>query len=339
MLGRITVFLRENAIQDEVDGKMVRIRRKAKKMQDKARAQAKKLDNFDAAVETPLADTRSALDAEVASYGKSKGALRTYLQEQYKSRKLLHFGIYRSIPLQSEYRSTAKPYPLRMNPKPTAGEKVTTDMQIAYLKGLLYVMIAEDLQRPNEATAQATDTKLVRRLPVISEVFLNPKSHSLKTLQESRIVAMASPKENPWFARLMEEYLGKILLDAGEYFRVFTIQFVPNKGKNVYPCWEATTEPVVKDDAGLWVVPKRHLVTTDAGLPKLLKSAEVGFALAEYSNGDDVDPVKLTFADECHAKFLQREARLASAKTRLGTAHRKRPQPTAYVTLCLMPYL
>jgi hypothetical protein len=68
-------------------------------------------------------------------------------------------------------------------------------------------------------------------------------------------------------------------------------------------------------------------VTTDAGLPKLLKSAEVGFALAEYSNGDDVDPVKLTFADECHAKFLQREARLASAKASLPTAQRKRRQP------------
>jgi hypothetical protein len=67
---------------------MLRIRRKAKKMQDKARAQAKTFDNFDAAVETSLAETRSALDAEVASYGTSKGALRTYLQEQYKSRAL-----------------------------------------------------------------------------------------------------------------------------------------------------------------------------------------------------------------------------------------------------------
>ena len=142
MLGRITVFLRENAIQDAVDEKMLRISSKAKKMQDKARAQAKKLANFDAVVETPLADTCSALDADVASYDKSKGALRTYLQEQYKSRKLLHFGIYRSIPLQSEYRSTTKPYPLIMNPKPAAGVKVTTDMQIAYLKSLLYVMIS-----------------------------------------------------------------------------------------------------------------------------------------------------------------------------------------------------
>ena len=101
-------------------------------MQDKARAQAKKLDNFDAAVETPLANTRSALDAEVASFGTSKGALRTYLQDQFKSRKLLHFGNYSTIPLQSEYRSKAKPYPLRMTPEPAEGTKVTTNMQINY---------------------------------------------------------------------------------------------------------------------------------------------------------------------------------------------------------------
>jgi hypothetical protein len=75
-------------------------------------------------------------------------------------------------------------------------------------------MIAEDIKRPNEATAQVSDTKLVRRLPVISELFLNPRSHSF-TLQEARVVAMASPKENPWYARLMAEYLGKILFDAG----------------------------------------------------------------------------------------------------------------------------
>jgi hypothetical protein len=59
------------------------------------------------------------------------------------------------------------------------------------------------------------------------------------------------------------------------------------------------------------------------GSKKLLKSAEVGFALAGYSHGDDTEPVKFTFADECHAKFLQREARLASKPA----PNRKRRQP------------
>ena len=52
----------------------------------------------------------------------------------------------------------------------------------------------------------------------------------------------------------------------------------------------------------------------------------VGFALAEYCNGDDVDPVRLTFADTCIAKFLTRQAR-ASATPK--PAARKRPAKTA----------
>jgi hypothetical protein len=58
---------------------------------------------------------------------------------------------------------------------------------------------------------------------------LNPESVRLKLLQESTVAAMAAPKDNPWFARLHEEYMGKILYDGG-YYRVFMIQFVPNKG-------------------------------------------------------------------------------------------------------------
>ena len=299
-------------------------------MNAKARSQAKKMDNVDSAVETTLAASREDLEGEIKSFEKSKGALKTYLQEQYKSRKLLHFGKYHTIPLTSEFRSRAKPYNLRMTPTPDAGVKLNTEMQITYLRNLLFAMIAEDLQRPLEATARAEDTQLVRKLPVISELFLNPESLRLKKLQESRIAAMVAPKDNPWVATLMEEYLGKILYDGG-YFRVFAIQFVPNKGRNVFPCWEATTEPVYKDEAGEWVVHNRHLVVMKDGSRKLLKSAMEGFALAEYSNGDDVDPVRLPFADECHAKFLQREARLASAKTCLPTSHRKRRQPATYV--------
>ncbi len=94
-------------------------------------------------------------------------------------------------------------------------------------------------------------------------------------------------------------------------------------GKNVYPCWEATTEPVYKNDDGQFGVHTRHLLQSGDGTPKLLKSAEVGFALlvAEYSHGDDFDPVRLHYADQCHSKFLLREARQAAAPAR------KRPQP------------
>jgi hypothetical protein len=44
---------------------------------------------------------------------------------------------------------------------------------------------------------------------------------------------------------------------------------------NVFPCWEATTEPVHKDEHGQFVLLERDLVVTLEGNKKLLKSAEV----------------------------------------------------------------
>jgi hypothetical protein len=90
-------------------------------------------------------------------------------------------------------------------------------------------MIGEDLLRPLEPTARPEDQKLVRQLPVISERYVNPESIRLKQLQEASVASMASPKDNPWFDLLQVEYMGKILYDGG-YFRVFAIQFNPNKG-------------------------------------------------------------------------------------------------------------
>ena len=317
-------------IADEVEQAAIRKKRLEEKKQTKARAQAQKMANFDAAVETPLAASRSSLDGEIASFGKAKTALKAYLMDQVKSRKLLHFGKYNSIGLTSKFRSRAKPYAIRLHPNPEPGVKITTDTHITYLKDLLYAMLAEDLRRPNEATARPEDNQLVRRLPIISELFLNPESRRLKRLQEECIAAMASPVDNPIYNKLVQEYKGKILYDGG-YFRVFAIQFVPNKGTNRYPCWEATTEPVYKLNDAEWVVHERHLVLTENGTRFLHKSAMVGFALAEYSLGDDVDPVRLAFADECHDKFLKREARLASAQNRRPTLSRKRRQPATYV--------
>ncbi len=48
----------------------------------------------------------------------------------------------------------------------------------------------------------------------------------------------------------MDGYMGNILYDQKTYYRVFAIQCVPNIGKNVFPCWVATTEPVHKDEHG-----------------------------------------------------------------------------------------
>lgn len=227
--GKVTTFLRENNIKDAVDAAVLRKKLQAKKMQKKAQSHANKMAEFDVAAETLLAETAGALADEIASFGNAKIAVRTYLQEQYKSRRLLRNGKYKTIPEDSEYRQKVKPYGIRMNPFPFNGGKITTDMQITYLTKLLHVMMAEDLQRPLEPTARSEDQKLVRRLPVLSEQHVNPESVRLKLLQESTVAAMAAPKDNPWFARLHEEFMGKILYDGG-YYRVFMIQFVPNKG-------------------------------------------------------------------------------------------------------------
>ncbi len=102
--------------------------------------------------------------------------MKIFLQEQYKSRISLRDGVYNAIPVGFEYRSKTKLYRLRMNPFPTEGKMHGYDTQITYLKSLLYIMMAEDAQRPLEATAQPQDAKLVRTLPVISETYLNPRS-------------------------------------------------------------------------------------------------------------------------------------------------------------------
>ncbi len=258
---RLTLFLRATNLADSVEAKVIRKQRKMAKIQERAKAHAKKMMNFDVAVQTTLAESWSELEGEMASFGKGKKmALKTYLQEQFKSRKLLRNGTYNTIPIVSEYRSKAKPYALRMNPHPVEGLKQNNDIQITYLKKLLRVMVAEDNFRSLEPTARPEDAKLVRQLPVISDEFLNPSSTWLKKLQAATVAAMAQPKDNPWYISLMETYLGKILWDGG-HFRVIAIQYVPNKGKNVYPCWEATTEPVFRYDDGKFIVHDRHLKT------------------------------------------------------------------------------
>jgi hypothetical protein len=57
----------------------------------------------------------------------------------------------------------------------------------------------------------------------------------------------------------------------------------------------------------------------------------VGFALAEYSNVDDVDPVRLPVVNECLARCLQRQARAASAyaTTNPASKRRKRAHPSS----------
>ncbi len=184
------------------------------KKKAKARLHVNKMMDLEVAVQTELANTKSELDGEIASYENHRGAFKTYLQNQFRRRKLLHNGVYHTIPMGSEYRAKKKSYTLRMNPFPSKGKTPNNETQIAYVKGLLYVMMAEDAKRPLELTAQSEDAKLVRNLPVISEAYLNPRSTHLKQLQQATVAALAKPKDNPWYTRLHEAYLGKVVWDG-----------------------------------------------------------------------------------------------------------------------------
>ena len=222
-------------------------------MEAKARAQANKVNKFDEAMETTLAKSFADVNAELQSFGRAKGAKLKYLQAQYKSRIVIRRGVYLSIPTPSEYRSKSKPFKLRMQPHQNPVGKTTTSDSIAYLLKLLRLMMIEDEQRPVQPTFTPEDNTIVRRLPIVSEMYINPLSVRLKREQEARVAAMATPEDNPWLAKLHSEYVGKILYDGG-YFRVFNVLYVENKGsKTRYPCWEVTSEPVHYED-GAWAV-------------------------------------------------------------------------------------
>ncbi len=83
-----------------------------------------------------------------------------------------------------------------------------------------------------------------------------------------------------------------------------------------------------KDDEGLFVVHPRHLLQSEDGSPKLLKSTEVGFALAEYSNGDNVDP-RVPFADQCTiSSCKEKPAKLLPPLPLANAASPPLPKPT-----------
>jgi hypothetical protein len=310
--GALTMLMRTNNVGDEAEANLERKKRKAKKMADKAKAQSKKMNKIDAAIEATLADSHDDLHDELESFGRAKTAKLKYLQEQFNSRKLLRNGVYLTIEVDSPFRSKTKPYALRMQPTTEPGQKTTTTDRITYLRRLLRVMITEDLARPLENRAALSDTNIMRRLPIVSEVYVNPVSVRLKAEQEARIAKIAAPTDNPWLTNLHREHVGKILYDNG-YFRVFDVLYVANKGSKIrYPCWEATTEPGYFED-GQFIVDERDLTTGTDGKKILLKSSMVGFALAEYSNGDDVDPVRLPFAEDCLSRCIQRLSRADSA--------------------------
>ena len=219
---------------------------------------------------------------------------------------------------------------LRMEPhKPISGT-VTSGDKVKYLTSLLQLMITEDISRHDQPTVEAEETGLVRRLPVIAPQFANPMSLRLKRNQEADIAKKMAPTDNPWLTSLQAEWVGKILYDGG-YFRVVQVQYVPNKGNNRYPCSEATSEPVYFNN-GEYVVHDRNVSVGQNGHRVTLKSSLVGFALAEYSQGADADPVLLPHAAKCHAAFLKRTTAKPAAPNSTAPRNTKKRPHNATVT-------
>ncbi len=108
--GALTVLMCTNNVADEVAANLERKRRKAQKMAAKAKALATKMQKMDAAVEVDLAETHDELTDELALFGRAKTAKLNYLEEQFRSRKVLRNGVYLTIPQNSPFRSQSKPY-------------------------------------------------------------------------------------------------------------------------------------------------------------------------------------------------------------------------------------
>ena len=62
------MFLRATNFSDSVEATVIRKQRKMKKIQARAVAHAKKMMNFDIAVQTTLAETWGELEGEMASF-------------------------------------------------------------------------------------------------------------------------------------------------------------------------------------------------------------------------------------------------------------------------------
>lgn len=107
--GLITLYMRDSVRADEIEAAAIRIARKKAEREKKARAKANKMAEYDMANTTTFANTQQELDNEIESYGNAKGYVLKYLQEQFKSRKLLRNGLYETIHITSKFRSTPCP--------------------------------------------------------------------------------------------------------------------------------------------------------------------------------------------------------------------------------------
>lgn len=177
-----------------------------------------------------------------------------------------------------------------------------------YLQKLVAGMIKEDSLTCgiNDAVQGSDKQEYIRLLPSIAQEFTNPVAVAFKHEFSKKIADLATPIDDPVYIALHTQYSGAILYDnetraSQKLFRIAAIQFVRSFASNRPSCWEATCEPVYRDQAsGSFVVPQEHKVE---GSNILLATALQGYALTEYPNGIGEEGVHLPWVDNYIAHF------------------------------------
>ena len=166
-----------------------------------------------------------------------------------------------------------------------------------YLTKLVTAMVRDDSLScgVNDAVTKQHTQDYIRSLPSIAMDYTNPKATAFKYEFAKLIGEQATPTDDPICLEL-QTYCGAILYDnetraSQKLYRVVAIQFVRSFNSNRPSCWEATCEPIYRDSAsGTFFVPQEHKVD---GSEVLLANALQGYALAEYADGMDKEPVQL----------------------------------------------
>jgi hypothetical protein len=135
--------------------------------------------------------------------------------------------------------------------------------------------------------------------------YTNPKATAFKNEFAKLIGEQATPTDDPTCLEL-QTYCGSIFYDnetraSQKLYRVVAIQFVRSFNSNRPSCWKATCKPIYRDsETGIFLVPQEHKVD---GSDVLLANALQGYALAEYADGMDKEPVQLPWVANYIAHF------------------------------------
>ena len=285
---------------------------------------AAKRDKAEMIASSGLCIELSELELQLKSRSNSKESRLTFLKDQVYARiSGEHQRLYPN--LGPEYR--------KLGGKLRISSKCKTQSDEDYLMLLVAAMIKEDSNTlgVNENVIASLKQDYIRALPSIAPEFTNPKAKALKWEFANTIADLAQPQDDPMYVLLHTKYCGLILFDnetraSHKLFRISAIQFVRSYSKSRHTCWEATCEPVFFCTAtGAFVVPTEKRVE---GSSVIQATALVGYALTEYPEGMEGEPVHLPWVDNYIAHFktvVEPTCSLASLQPTMDSPSYERP--------------